>query len=168
VLGVGGFELGLVDGHGVVERAGEVGLGGHAVVDGDDPVVAEAGHEDGFGGAGFAGEELVAAAVDVDEGLVAVLGGDDIGGDDEGADTVDGGGLDGDVETLAHGRQGLHGDGGLLVGEGAPLVAGLHEIVPVGVTRRGDELLQLGADVGGDGKRLGGDLLGAGCVVALG
>ena len=158
VFGCGGFKDGFVDGHGVVERGGEVGDGRHAVVDGEDFEVAEAGHEDCLRGAGLAGEEDVATAVDVDEDLVLVLGGKGVGGDVEDGDAGDGFGLDRDVHAGAQGGEGLNGFGGLLVGGDAPLGAGGPEMIPVGIERGADELLHLGADVGRDGEALGGNL----------
>ena len=160
VPGVGGLEGRFVHSHGIVERAGEVGLGRHTVVDGDDLEVTEAGHHDGFRCSRLTRIKDIASAVQVNEELVLVFGGNDIGRHNKDAHAVNGVCFDGDVEALTQGGEGLDRFGCPRIGGLSPLFACLPEAIPIRIARSRDELLHFRADVRGDGERFGGHLQG--------
>ncbi len=160
VPGIGGLEGRFVHSHGIVERAGEVGLGWHTVVDGDDLEVTEAGHDDGFRCSSLTWIEDITSAVQVNEELVLVFGSKDIGGHDKDAHAIHGVCFDGDVEAMTQGGEGLDRFGCPPIGGRSPLLGCLPEAIPLPIERSRDELLHFRADVRRDGERFAGHLQG--------
>ena len=159
-LGSAGLEGRFVHSHGIVERAGEVGLGRHTVVDGDDFEVTEAGHHDRFRCSSLTRIKDIASAVQVNEELVLVFGRNDIGRHNKDAHTIHGACFDGDVEALTQGGEGLDRFGCPPIGGLSPLLACLPEAIPIRIERSRDEPLHFRADVRRDGERFGGHLQG--------
>ena len=72
----------------IVERSREVALGRHPVVDGNHAEAPEAGHHDRFWKSCLARTEHVAAAMQVNEHAMTILGRDLIGRDNKGAHAI--------------------------------------------------------------------------------
>ncbi len=153
----------LVDGHDVVVGGGKRMVRRHAVVDSIDLVAAEAGGEDRLERAGLAGIVDEAAAVDGEDHLARVCGGDGLRLDEEGLDPAERRRLAGHAELFAQGRQLGRALGGELRHQGMPCLPGLGIGIPVRrAIGRGDQRLELRArggrhrdDAAGHGARAG-------------